>query len=269
MEYDLDEPAIRRLVGVALAAHPAVTGRFLALAVSPDDVLADVARTVERRVLGDDFSAYERESLLFLVIDRTAGRPAAAGRVIAGGGRTLDEAPGLIGLGLSTVAAAHGLYAGKIWDLIPPAVLPAYGDGRTAAVVNALLYRTFVNAGQRAGIRHVVTTLGPRAYRNLALLGIPLQALGGSGPFARASSPSSRAAYADFTELVPAIARQAELLGESDAPFVGEFRGRGLRRLLARRIAARMSAQVSSGDGLDDNIRLPGLERRRGLLRRH
>jgi hypothetical protein len=285
MAYDLDEPAVRRLIGRALAAHPTATGRFLALAVGPDDVVADVARRVERQAHAGDHRGYDDDSLFLLVIDRHAGLPAAAGRVVAGGGRALDDAPGLIGADLSALVRAHGLDEGKIWDLATIAVLPGYREGRSAPIVSALLYRTFLNAGRRAGVRHVVALLDYRAYRKLALLGSPLRAMGGSdsfgppgsplpatggsGRFGPPGSPSTRAVYVDFAELVPAIARQGELLRRPGSPFAGEIRGHGLRRLLTRRIAARMSAQVSSGEGLDEHIRLPALERRRGLLRRH
>jgi N-acyl-L-homoserine lactone synthetase len=276
--YDLDDKTMRGLSAMALAAHPA-TGRFTALVVGPRDLMADVARTVERQVyeaaFGNDaatmaaeYAAYEQASLFFLVLDRTTGRPAGAGRVIDGGGRTLDDAPDLTGVDLSAMVLAHAMHDGKIWDFATIAVLPAYRGGRSGLTVSALLYRTFINASRRAGVRHIVTMLDHRAQRNMALLGVPLAPLGGSDSFAHLGSPKTTALYVAFADLEPAIAEQGARLGRLGASFAGEIRHRGLRRLLTRRIAARVSAQVSTGEGLDEHIRMPALERRRLAHRR-
>ena len=271
--YDLDEGTVRRFTAAALAAHPSA-GRFAALAIGPADPMADVARTVERQVFeeafGNDtttmaaeYAGYEPGSLFFLVMDRRTGLPAGAGRVIDGGGKTLDDAPACIGRDLSAIAAAHGLHDGKIWDFATVAVLPGYRGGRSGLAVSSLLYRTFLNAGRRAGVRHVVTMLDHRAQRNMALLGARLVPMAASGPFAYLGSPSTRALYHAFADLEPYIAEQATRLRRLGSAFGGEIRARGLRRLLTRRIAARVSARVASGEGLDEHILLPGLDRRR------
>ena len=279
MPYDLDPDRLARRCAAALAGHP-TTGRFAALAIGPADPLADVARTVERQVFEESFGndattmaaeygGYEDDSIFFLVLDRHTGLPAGAGRVIEGGGKTLDDAPDRIGRDLSVIAATHGLHdGGRIWDFATVGVLPAYRGRKSALTVSSLLYRTFLNAGRRRQVRHVVTLLDQRAHRNMLLLGIPLVAMAGSAPFPYLGSPATRALYVGFAELEPAIARQSALLRRPGASFHGEIRARGLRRLLIRRVAARVSAQLASGAGLDEHIALPGLERRR-LSHRH
>jgi hypothetical protein len=239
--------------------------------VRTDDPLADVARAVERQVFeespGNDaatmtaaYGPYEKGSLFFLVLDRRTAMPVGAGRVIEGGGRTLDDAPGRIGADLSAIVAAHDMYEGKIWDFATVAVLPEYRGGKSGLLVSSLLYRTFLNAGRRAGIRHVVTMLDSRAVRSLTLLGAPFEPMAGSA--------STEALYVRFDVLEPSIAEQGERLRKIGSPFHGEIRARGLCRLLTRRIAARISHQVATGDGLDEHVALPALERRR-LRGRH
>lgn len=278
MPYDLDDATLRRRCAAALATHPS-TGRFVALAVAPGDPMADLARTVERTVFEESFGTdaatmtreygpYEHASIFFLVIDRSTGLPAGAARVIDGGGKTLDDAPDRIGRDLSDIARVHELHDGKIWDFATLAVLPAYRGGRSALTVSSLLYRTFLKAGHRAGVRHVVCLLDHRAYRNLQLLGAPLVTMAGSAPFEYPGSPKTRALYVRFADLEPGIADQATRLGRFGATHAGTIKARGIRRLITRRVAARISTQVSSGDGLDEHITLPGLERRRLAHRR-
>jgi hypothetical protein len=276
--YQLRESELRVLGAGAADAYPS-SGPFVALAVRGDDPLADVARTVERQVFEETFGndaatmtaeygPYEKDSLFFLVIDRRTALPAGAARVIEGGGKTLDEAPDRIGIDLSTVVAAHDMYDGRIWDFATLAVLPEYRGGKSALLVSSLLYRTFLNAGRRAGVRHVVMMLDNRAYRGLSLIGAPFVAMAGSEPFEYLGSASTRALYLAFGTVESSIAEQGERLRKLVGSFRGEIRARGLRRLVTRRIAARISHQVATGDGLDEHVALPGLERRRYRSRR-
>ena len=271
--YELRESEVRALSAGALDAYPS-SGPFVALAVRTDDPLADVARTVERQVFEESFGndaatmtaeygPYEKESLFFLVLDRRTALPVGAGRVIDGGGKTLDDAPGQIGEDLSTIVAAHEMYEGRIWDFATVAVLPDYRGGRSALLVSSLLYRTFLKAGRRAGVKHVVTMLDSRVARSMTLLGAPVQAMAGSAPFAYLGSASTEALYVPFAALEPGIAEQAVQLRKIGSSFRGEIRARGLRRLITRRIAARIAHQVATGDGLDEHVALPALERRR------
>jgi hypothetical protein len=259
-DYDLADSVVRGLSAMALAAHPS-TGRYLALAVGPRDLMADVARTIEQREI--DFGGYEDESIFLLVLDRETGMPAGAGRVIDGGGRTLDDAPELTGFHLSSMVRSHHLYEGKIWDLASITVRP----GHEGTKVGALLYRTFINACRRADVRHVVAILTQREHREITLLGVPFVPMAGSGPFAYRGSTAG-ALYAAFADLEPSIAEQAGRLGSLRSSHAGEISARGFRRLVARRSAARVAVQVTSGEGLDEHIVLPGLERRRLLNRR-
>jgi hypothetical protein len=271
MSYDLDEGTVRRLVANALATHTS-TARFVALAVGPASPLSDVARTVERQLLGADPTAfpaacrrYEDDSLFFLVLDRRAGWPAAVARVIDGGGRTLDEAPDRIGVPLSEIAVAHDLHDGRIWDFATVAVAPAYRAGRPGQAVGALLYRTLLNAGRLAGVRHLVTMLDRGAHGTLALLGVNFAAMAGSEAFGPAAT---RALYVRFSGLEQSIARQSERLARLGGDHAGEIGGRGVRRLVTRRIAGRVAARVASGIGLDEHILLPALDRRRLIRQR-
>jgi len=275
--YALDDRPVRALAAHALAGHPS-GARFVALALRPDDPRADLARTLERQVFeeafGNDtatmtaeYGPYEESSLFFLVLDRRAGRPVGAGRAIEGGGKTFDDAPGHIGTGLGEIIAAHDMHDGVIWDNATLAVLPEYRGGRSALAVSSLLYRTFLNAGRQAGVRHVVTMLDRRAHRNMMLLGAPLVPMAGSAPFEYLGSPSTRALYVPFADLEPSIARQAKRLRAPGASFTGEIRARGLRRLLTRRVAARVSHRVSTGHRLDPHITLPAAPSRLGAAR--
>lgn len=272
MGYDLDEETIRRVVAGALGRHADLYGRFVALAVGAADPLADVARTVERQVFEEAFGndtatmvaeyhPYEDDSLFFVVLDRRTGLPAGAARVIDGGGKTLQDAPARIGVDLDTILAAHGMRTGRIWDYATLAVLPDY-RGRSSLVVSTLLYRTFLNAGRRAGVRHMVAMLDSRAYRNLTLVGVPFVPIAGSEPFEYLGSPSTRALYVTFGDLEPSIGHQGSRLRRFGGSFPGEIRARGPRRLITRRVAARVSTRIASGKGLDGRIGLPGLERR-------
>lgn len=274
MSYDLDETTVRRRVAAALATHVTATGRFVALAVGPASALADVARTVERQVFEETFGmdadtmveeyrAYEQASLFFVVLDRKTGLAAGAARVIDGGGKTLDDAPDRIDTPLSAIVAVHNMHDGRIWDFATLAVLPAYRDGRSGLTVSSLLYRTFLNAGRRAGVCHIVCMLDRRAHRNLAMIGVEFAPMAGADPFEYLGSPSTSALYVPFADLEPAIAKQSERLSRIGRSPAGETDGNGLRRLVTRRIAARVAAQVSTGFGLDEHILLPALDRRR------
>jgi hypothetical protein len=265
--YDLSADEMRRITAAALAARPA-PGRFLSVVVSPGEPLADVGRTVERLVFesafGNDtgvmaaeYGAYEDRSRFFVVLDRRSGMPAGVVRVIEDDSsqvKTIIDAPAHIGVPMDEIRAAHGL-TGRVWDFATIAVLPEY-RGRSSLAVSSLLYRTFLLAGERAGVRHVVAMLDRGAWRNIRLLGVPVAQMAGSGPFAYLGSAENRAVHIDFRFIGPAIARQAVQLRRPGRPIVGTLPGRGLRKLLIRRVAAGISRRVSTGAGLDPHISL-------------
>jgi hypothetical protein len=269
--YDLPEADMLMRGKAALDMFPS-DGPFVALAVRHDDLFADMARTVERivfeetfamdsSVMTEEYAAYEQDSLFFLVIDRRTAMPAGAARVIDGGGKTLDDAPDVIGVDLSTIVAEHGMFDGKIWDFATLAVLPQYRGGKST-MVSSLLYRAFINAGRRAGVRHVVAMLDRRAHRGIASIGAPFVPMAGSEPFEYLGSPSTSALYMPFADIEPSIAAEGERLS-SAAPVEGESRAGGLRRLLTQRVVAKVAHQVATGEGLDEHVALPALERRR------
>lgn len=253
--YDLDPLEIERISVEFLAKHPDPTGQFVCVTTGPDHPLAGVARAVERRFLGaglttmaTEYARYDDKSRFFVVLDRHHGLPAGAGRVIEGRGtgvKTIRDANGRIGVDTTGILAAHGMTGKQIWDLATVAVLPGYHDGPP---VTALLYRAFLIAGARAGINHVVTTLSDEAYRDLLLLGAPVEPLAGRGAY---GSPPRHPLYVSFSALEAGIATQAGRLLRPFAPIAGGLETHGLRGLRTRRAAATTARRVASGKGLD------------------
>jgi hypothetical protein len=234
---------------------------------------------VERKVFEESFGndaadmaaeyrRYETDSLFFIVLDRRTGLPAGAARVIDGGGKTLDDAPDRIDTPLSTIVAEHDMLSGRIWDFATLAVLPEYRESRSGLAVSSLLYRTFLNAGRLAGVHHLVTMLDRRAHRNLKLIGVAFVPMAGSAPFEYLGSTSTQALYLRFADLEPSIRRQSERLRGLGSDAADEIDARGVRRLVHQRIAARVAAQIASGEGLDEHILLPALDRRRLIRQR-
>lgn len=266
--YDLDDAAVLRRTADALAAHPGPRhGRFVTLVVGPDAPLADVGRALERRIFQDafgndaatmaaEYGPYEDRSLFFVVIDRRRGVPAGVGRVISDDGprvKTIEDAPAHIGRTVPEIMARHGMTGGTVLDFATVAVLEEY-RGRASLAVSSLLYRAFIRIGERAGAAHAVAMLDRRAYRNIRLLGVPVETLAGSDAFAYLGSAENRAIHVPFPLIARSIAEQAVRLRRPGAPILGELPGRGWRRLLIRRAAARVSRRVGTGRGLDEHI---------------
>ncbi|BFU44680.1 hypothetical protein [Krasilnikovia sp. MM14-A1004] len=270
VRYDLDHAEVQRRIADYLAAHPGRAGRFISAVVGHGHPLANVGRTIERLIFEEAFGndtavmiaeyrAYEDRSLFFVIIDGENGVPAGAGRIVEGTGiglKTVDDAPTHIGVSATDILAAHGMNGEKAWDYTTVAVLPQYRGGQSQLMVSSLMHRTFLVTGARAGVQHVVTMLDRRAYRNMAMLGINLQPLAGSGPFEYLGSAENRAVYCWFPELAGDIAARGErLLGLRP---VGD--DAGARELLDqphRLISAQACEQVGTGKGLDDLIILP------------
>ncbi len=263
--YALDAGEVLRRTADALAAHPGA-GRFVTLVVGPDEPLADVGRALERRifeetfgndaaVMAAEYGPYERQSLFFVVLDRKRGVPAGVGRIIEDDGprvKTIVDAPAHIGRSVQEIAAIHGM-TGKVWDFATIAVLKEY-RGRASLAVSSLLYRAFIRAGRRAGARHVVAMLDRRAYRNIRLIGVPVETLAGSDAFPYLGSAENRAIHVGFDLIERSVLDQAARLRRPGAPILGELPGRGLRRVLIRRAAAGISRRVGTGKGLDEHI---------------
>jgi hypothetical protein len=266
--YDLDDTRMRQLTTAFLAAHPRPAGRFVVAVVGPDTPLADVGRTLERRVFEESFGndaavmtaeygPYEAASLFFVVLDRRAGIPAGVARMIESTGRgakTVDDAPQHIGADVDTILAAHGMTGEKVWDCATLAVLPQYRGGRSSLLVSSMLYRTFLVLGRRAGVRHAVSMLDRGAYRNLGLIGVPMETLAGSGPFAYLGSAENRAVYMRFDTIEPAVRAQAARMRRAARPTLPALRRRGLRRLLTSRIAAGVARRIGTGRDVDQHI---------------
>ncbi|MFI7602956.1 hypothetical protein [Actinoplanes sp. NPDC049681] len=269
--YELSPAQARRVTAEFLAAHPTPRGRFVCAVAGPDTPLADVGRALERQVFqhtfGNDaavmaaeYGPYEANSLFFLVIDRRRGVPAGVARMIESTGRgvkTIDDAPEHIGVDVETILAAHGMDGGLVWDCATLAVLPKYRGGRSSLIVSSMLYRTFLVIGRRRGIRHAVSMLDRGAYRNIGLMGTPLEPLAGSGPFAYLGSPENRAVYMDFPAIAPAVAAQAAVHRRAGRLRLSALRPSGLRRMLTRRVAATVSERVGTGKDIDELIVVP------------
>ncbi len=266
--YHLDAGEVLRRTADALAAHPGPRGgRFVTFVAGPDQPLADVGRALERRIFEETFGndaatmaaeygPYEQRSLFFVVIDRRRGVPAGVGRIIEDDGprvKTLDDAPAHIGRSVPEIMAVHRMTTGRVWDFATVAVLREY-RGRASRAVSSLLYRTFLLAGRRAGVRHVVAMLDRRAYRNIRLVGVPVETLAGSGAFSYLGSAENRAIHVEFPLITRAVLDQADRLRRPGAPILGDLPGRGLRRLLIRRAAAGVSRRIGTGERLDQHI---------------
>ncbi|MEV4640909.1 hypothetical protein AB0J80_26575 [Actinoplanes sp. NPDC049548] len=266
--YELAPAQARRITGNFLAGHPELRGRFVCAVAGPDTELADVGRALERQifehsfgndaaVMAAEYGPYEANSLFFVVIDRRRRIPAGVARMIESTGRgvkTVDDAPQHIGVDIDTILAAHGMDGGLVWDCATLAVLPAYRGGRSSLIVSSLLYRTFLVVGGRRDVRHAVSMLDRGAYRNIGMMGTPLQPLAGSGPFAYLGSPENRAVYMDFPAIAPAVAAQAAVHREAGRLRPAVLRPSGLRRTLTRRVAATVSERVGTGKDLDELI---------------
>ena len=265
--YDLDPADLRRITAEFLAAHPA-GGRFVTAVVGPDSELAAVGRALERQVFEETFGndaavmaaeygPYEAHSLFFVVIDRKRGVPAGVARMIesrGAGAKTVDDAPGHIGADVPTILAAHGMTGEKVWDCATLAVLPQYRGGRSSLLVSTMIYRTFLVLGRRHGVRHAVAMLDKGAYRNLKLIGVPMRTLADSGPFEYLGSAENRAVHMDFPAIEAAVREQAARMRRAARPSLAALRRDGLRKLLTRRVAARVSLRIGTGKDVDEHI---------------
>ncbi|MDP9798420.1 GNAT superfamily N-acetyltransferase [Catenuloplanes nepalensis] len=254
-------PALPR----SLATRP---GRFAAFLVGPDDPLADAGRSVERIVfetafgldadtMKAEYSGYDAVSRFIVVLDRVRDRPAGVIRLIdesSAGLKTLNDAPAHIGGTVDDIRAHHRMTDGRrAVDVATLAVLPEYRGARSV-LVSTLLYRTLYRAFHRDGITHVVAMIDEPAYRNLRRIGTPFVPMLGSSPFTYLGSAENRALYGDFREFGPAITRNAALLREQARVTPASLRSP--RRLLRRRVAARIATTIITGEGLDRQIHL-------------
>ncbi|GAB7041431.1 MULTISPECIES: GNAT family N-acyltransferase [Catenuloplanes] len=248
-----------------LAGHP---GRFAALLTGPDDPLADAARAVEQTVFETEFgldsdtmkaeySGYDAASRFIVVLDQARHRAAGVIRLIdesPAGLKTLNDAPAHIGGTVDDIREHHRMTDGRrAVDVATLAVLPEY-RGTRSVLVSTLLYRTLYRVFHRDGITHVVAMIDEPAYRNLRRIGTPFVPMLGSSPFCYLGSAENRALYGDFREFGPAIARNAATLRAQARLSPANLRHP--RRLLFRRMAARIATTIVTGSGLDHRIHL-------------
>ncbi|MDR7280129.1 hypothetical protein [Catenuloplanes atrovinosus] len=243
-------------------------GRFAAVLVGTDHPLAEAGRVVERAVFETSFGLdadamkaeygeYDPASRFIVVLDQARRRAAGVIRLIdesPAGLKSLNDAPAYIGGTVDSIRAHHGMTDGRpAVDVATLAVLPEYRGARSV-LVSTLLYRTLYRAFHRDGIVHVVAMIDDRAYRNLRRIGTPFVPMLGSSPFPYLGAAENRALYGDFRRFGPAIARNAaELRRRSRLSPSGL---RHPRRLLARRVAARVADGIITGANLDAHIHL-------------
>lgn len=265
--YNIDDTELRRLSAAFLDRHPEPVARFLAVVAGPGDPLAAIGRAVERRVLTEshgpeadalaaEYAPYEQHSRFIVVLDRDRRAAAGAVRVVDGpDNRALAGVPAALGRTAEQIRAAHGLAdGGRIAEFGSLAVLPGYRGKRSALIVRTLLYRALIVSGKAAGVRHVVSVLDRDAYRNTALVGIPLVPLAGSRPFASRATGTTYALYGEFDRFEGAIAEQAARLRRSARPGGPQLRHVDQRTLAQRRVGADLARRLATGDGLDDRI---------------
>ena len=271
VRYDLDPAELARRAGARLDRHPGPAGRFVAVAVTGDDPLADVGRTLERLVAAETgaagvlragYAPYEHAGRIVVVLDRERRQPAGAVRVIADDGRgtpALHDASAALGRAPAQIRAAHGMDDGAgICEFGVPAILPRYRGKRSAVQVGTLLYRACVRIARDAGMRHVVAVLDRAAARNALGLGTPFVPLAGSAPLTHRGAAGARALYGDLDRFEAAFAEQAARLRRAARPGGGvTVRGNDLKRLAVRRVAADIAGRLATGAGLDDRIILP------------
>lgn len=265
--YDLEPAAARRITADFLAAYPG-NGRFVTAVVGPDSDLAAVGRSLERQifeetfgndatVMAAEYGPYEASSLFFLVIDRKRGVTAGVARMIESRGagvKTVDDAPQHIDADIDTILATHGMDGDKVWDCATLAVLPQYRGGRSSLLVSTMIYRTFLVMGQRHGVRHAVSMLDRGAFRNLTMIGVPMRTLADSGPFEYLGSRENRAVHMDFPAIEPAVREQAVRMRRAARLSLGTLHRDGLRKLITRRVAARVSTRIGTGVDVDEHI---------------
>ncbi|GAB7049399.1 GNAT family N-acyltransferase [Catenuloplanes indicus] len=256
---------MRHALPRSLTTYP---GRFAALLTGPDHPLADAARLVEQTVFETEFgldadtmkaeySGYDAASRFIVVLDQARRRAAGVIRLIdesPAGLKTLNDAPAHIGGTVDDIRAHHRMTDGRrAVDVATLAVLPEY-RGAHSVLVSTLLYRTLYRVFHRDGITHVVAMIDEPAYRNLRRIGTPFVPMLGSSPFAYLGSAENRALYGDFREFGPAITRNAAALRHRARASVSDLLHP--RRLLLRRIAARVATSIVTGEGLDHRIHL-------------
>ena len=238
----------------SLTTYP---GRFAAIVTGPDHPLADAARAVEQTVFETEFGLDADTMKAEYSGYDAASRAAGTIRLIdesPAGLKTLNDAPAHIGGTVDEIRACHRMTDGRrAVDVATLAVLPEYRGARSV-LVSTLLYRTLYRVFHRDGITHVVAMIDEPAYRNLRRIGTPFVPMLGSSPFAYLGSAENRALYGDFREFGPAITRNAASLRHRARISVADLRHP--RRLLLRRVAARVATSIVTGAGLDHRIHL-------------
>jgi hypothetical protein len=121
-------------------------------------------------------------------------------------------------------------------------------------LVSSMLCRTFVVMGRHRGVRHAVSMLDRGAYRNIGLIGARMRTLADSGPFAYLGAAENRAVYLDFPDIEPTVREQAARMRRASRLSLAALRRDGLRKLLMRRVAARISTRIGTGKDVDEHI---------------
>jgi hypothetical protein len=270
--YDLSFDQVRRDVSDFLTRVDLLPGRFVVVVVGPDHQLSAAARSVERvafeEKFGNDAKAmqveygdYESASRFIVVLDRGEQLPAGVLRFIEDGGaglKALNDAPAHIGGTVAQIRAYHGIGGDEVArDIGTLAVLPQYRGSRSAFMVSSLLYRAVYLVFHQQGVKHVVAMIDGGAYRNLKTIGVPFVPMFGSAPFEYLGATDNRALYGDFHQLIPAMSEKAAELRQQARLGLRDVCRPNLKRLVFRRVAAKIATSIATGDNLDPHIVLP------------
>jgi hypothetical protein len=269
VRYDLHVDGMRRVTARYVSADGPSAGPYAALVFGTDHELSNVARAVERitfeEKFGNDaatmraeYGPYEAGSWFIAVVDRRYSMPAGVIRIIedAGAGlKSLNDATTHVGATVERIRAHHGMDdGGRTVDVATLAVLPQYRGARSGLMVSTMLYRTLYVQFGCEGVKHAVAMIDRAAFRNLTLIGVPMTPMVGSGPFEYLGAAENWALYGDFHQWGPSITLRVAELRRQARPGLTDLRRPSIRRLLFRRMAARVANSIITGEGLERHV---------------
>lgn len=156
-----------------------------------------------RELLDSTYGPYE-EQTGFLSVTRDDGRVVGACRIIGPGPRGMktlaDIAEPPWGVDATDVAAAAGIDPTRCWDIATVAVRRELGAG--GSIVAGALYYGMIRGTQVNRCPWLVAVIDRRARSLLAMLGLVLQALPGTGPERYMGSTACAPVYCHIPDLV-------------------------------------------------------------------
>lgn len=197
--------------------------------IEHDSKYANLARSIEREVfekyfgnnaneMAAEYGPYETQSIFFVSVDKTNGKPVGVMRAIENGPAGLktlndlnqmhDSEPETFPhVDQGVLDAAHGVKdLDECWDMGTAAVRDDY---RHNTQLSVQLYRATYLAAQERGIDHYISVIDARPLGKMVkFLGIPFVPINDSESFPYLGSPASYAIHGDVREFVPRIMRK-------------------------------------------------------------